>query len=158
MTDYHAEAKSDTKEMARYFIDEIVEQLIDDQEASDDINNSRRYSGGDSYHHESHIDHAYSLTEAAAILDQLSFYTETDSGLWEGLEPREAISAQAAYTYGAAVYSMWMDLISEINDDDDLQALLSEPEDWDSGEDGDNEWEADAAAVEAQVRKLINEF
>ena len=40
---------------------------------------------------------------------------ETDSGLWQGLPPRDAIRAQAAYTYGNAVLREWRDLIDDIN-------------------------------------------
>lgn len=114
-TNYVKEAYDDAKQMIIEFSDEIVEKLIDDGEASDDLNND--YSNGDSYHHESHVDKSYSLLEAARLLDQLSEFEETDSGLWEGQEPREAIATQAAYTYGAAVYSDWADLIREINDE-----------------------------------------
>lgn len=114
-TNYHKEAEDDAKQMVIEFSDQIVEKLIDDGEASDDLNND--YSGGDSYHHETHVDRSYSLLEAAILLDQLSEFEETDSGLWEGQEPREAIATQAAYTYGSAVYSEWVDFIREINDE-----------------------------------------
>lgn len=63
-------------------IDTRVEQLVESGEASDDLLND--YPNGDSYHHESHVDRSYSVTEAAEILDAYSDYEETDSGLWEG--------------------------------------------------------------------------
>ena len=62
---------------------------------------------------------ATDLQEAAALLDELSKHEETDNGLWEGQEPREAIATQAAFTYGNAVYAEWTDLIKQINDDAD---------------------------------------
>ena len=117
-TDYTAECESDAKEMVKYFVDQIVEQLIETGSASNDYNND--YAGVDEYHHQSHVDKEYDLTEAAQILDDLSDHEETDSGLWEGLEPRKAISCQAAFTYGNAVSSAWNDLIEKINDDDDI--------------------------------------
>jgi hypothetical protein len=113
-TNYLLEAETDAKEMVVNFIDEIVEKLIDEGEASRDLNND--YAGGDSYHHESHVDKSYSLLEAAELLDQLGEFEEDDDGLWEGQKPRDAISAQAAYTYGNAVYSEWQELIEKINE------------------------------------------
>lgn len=114
-TNYREEAMSDAQYMAREFFDSIVEMLMEDGKASDDLYND--YPDGDSYHHESHVDKDYTLGESADILDQLSEDEETDTGLWEGLEPRRAIAAQAAYTYGNAVYSRWRRLIEDINDD-----------------------------------------
>lgn len=111
---YLEEAKDDAARFIGEFEDQIVEQIIYSSEASDDCLND--YANGDSYHHESHVDKEYDLSESAAILDELSEYEETDSGLWEGLAPREAISAQAAYTYGAAVYSKAQELIKAINE------------------------------------------
>lgn len=111
---YREDARADAVSTVENYEDEIVEMLADDGKASDDLLND--YGSGDSYHHESHVDKFYDLTEAAELLDELSDYEETDSGLWQGLEPRRAIAAQAAYTYGNAVYSFFSDLIGEIND------------------------------------------
>jgi len=113
-TNYHKEAESDAAEMVKYFESEIIEQLLEKGEASDDYNND--YDGGDGYHHSSHVDKSYTLLEAANLLDQLDQYEETDSGLWEGQLPRDAISTQAAFTYGNAVGSMWSDFIKKINE------------------------------------------
>lgn len=113
-TNYREESASDAKYTVREFRDRISEMLIDDGKASDDLHND--YSNGDAYHHESHVDKEYDLMEAAQLLHELSNHKETDSGLWDGLEPEEAISAQAAHTYGNAVLSEWRDLIEAIND------------------------------------------
>jgi hypothetical protein len=113
-TDYWKDARSDACETADNFFDEIVENLVDDGEASDDLNND--YSRGDEWHHSCHVDKSYDLYEAADLLRQLSEYRETDSGLWEGKDPEDAIEAQAAYTYAAAVYDAWRDLIKDINE------------------------------------------
>ncbi len=124
-TTYLDDARRDAAETVRNFLDEVVEQLIDRARgASDDLYND--YHDGDSYHHETHVDKAYNLQEAAELLDQLSEYEETDSGLWEGLAPREAIGAQAAYTYGQAVSCLWAELIKEINEDDTIEELATE--------------------------------
>lgn len=112
---YRKAAESDAADTVEEFIDEIVERLVDRGEASNDLLND--YSHGDSYHHERHVDKEYDLKEAAELLDQLDDYEETDSGLWEGRLPRDAVSAQAAYTYGNAVYSMFQDLIKKVNEE-----------------------------------------
>lgn len=123
MSNYLEYAQSDAADMAENFLDEIVESFIDnDGEASTDLLND--YSGADSYHHETHVDRSYSLQEAAELLDELNSYEETDEGLWQGQQPRDAISTQAAYTYGNAVYSLWRDIIQTINDDPDLSELM----------------------------------
>lgn len=116
------DAREAAKDTAENFLDEIIEQLMDTGKASDDLSND--YPGGDSWHHENYVDKSYRLLEAAQTIENLRDYQETDSGLWQGLEPIEAVSAMAAYTYGAAVWAKWSELITEINDDIDLQELL----------------------------------
>jgi hypothetical protein len=129
--DYLESAISDAWSMAQEFADTMVEQYNDDGRISDDINND--YAGGDSYHHQNHVDKAYSLKEAAELLDQLDRYEEDDNGLWQGQDPREAISTQAAFTYGNAVYAQWTNLVDELNqslnsfifdDDEDKEAIV----------------------------------
>ncbi len=114
MLDYYAHnAREDAQETVLEFIDRVVEQLIEKGEASDDLFND--YTDGDGWHHECHVDKAYTLLEAANVLEQLSEHVENDYGLWEGLQPIQAIGCQAAYTYGNAVYSAWRELIAIIN-------------------------------------------
>ena len=132
MSNYREDARADAVSTVENYEDEIVEMIIDSGEASSDLLND--YGSGDSYHHESHVDKFYNLSEAAEVLDELSDFEETDTGLWEGLPPREAIGAQAAYTYGAAVYSFFTDLIKEINDEvsdalSDLDDTVAEVDD-----------------------------
>ena len=58
----------------------------------------------------------YSLIDAATLIDQLTNFEETDSGLWEGRNPEGSHQrVQAAYTYGNAVYNEWRELIEKIN-------------------------------------------
>jgi len=130
-TSYSTDATDDAKETVREYLDAIVDQIVDSGEASDDLLND--YGNGDRWHHESHVDKSYDLQEAAQLLSELSDHEETDSGLWEGQAPREAIATQAAFTYGNAVYSEWRDLIERINDEygdlsPDLDALETEAE------------------------------
>ncbi len=120
---WEEEAESDARDCFENFVDEMADQVADVGEASDDLNND--YPGGDSYHHENHVDEAYNLTDAAAILDELGRWEETDSGLWERQNPRDAISTQAAFTYGNAVYDKWRDMVKELNE---FIADIDEPE------------------------------
>lgn len=126
-TNYRKDAAGDARDMAENFLDEIVSQIEDKGEASTDINND--YSGGDEYHNQ-HSDRSYRLMEAAELLDQLSDFEETDSGLWEGQDPRDAVSTMASFTYANAVISYWEDLIKEINEKVADENFVEGPKDW----------------------------
>lgn len=153
-TNYHDDAVSDARDTARNFLDEICEQLTDSGEASDDLFND--YAGGDSYHHENHVDRFYNLSEAAEVLDQLSEFEETDSGLWEGLPPRDAIAAQAAYTYGNAVITFWREIIDDVNSDDGVALALTRIGEIDEdAEDADNQREILARDLRDEVERVI---
>jgi hypothetical protein len=127
-TTYYQDAENDARDTAENFLDEIIEQLLADGKASNDLNND--YLNGDAWHHEQHVDKSYTLTEAAELLDELSEWEEDDYGLWERRDPVEAVKIKAAYTYGNTVYAMWCGLIEEINVDDDVERWL----DMDVGE------------------------
>jgi len=113
--DYHAKAAEYAADTVRNFEDEILEQLIDAGEASDDLLND--YPNGDAWHYENHVNKWYNLSDAAELLRQLDEYEETDSGLWEGQQPAEAIGTCAASTFGNAVGDQWRELIEKINED-----------------------------------------
>ena len=115
-TNYRQEAEDDAANLVlEYFMDEIVDQLIDKGEASADINND--YDNGDGIFHEVITDRSYHMTEAAELLSQLYEYAEEDAGLWEGETDIDRIAEiQAAYTYGNAVYSEFIDIVEDIND------------------------------------------
>ena len=149
MSNYRQDAIIDARATADNFEDEILESFMENGgKADDDLYNHYR---GDSYHHENHVDKAYNLQEAAELLDELNDYEETDSGLWQGLDPRAAISAQAAYTYGNAVMRFWFKLIEEINDNTELAELYIEHE---AVEDAlDDELEENEKKMSAKKRK-----
>jgi hypothetical protein len=112
LEDYAKAAEDDAREAVDYFLDDIVKAIIENEgEVDTDI-----LDWSASYHHESHIDKPYRLLEAATLLDQLDDFEETDSGLWEGQSPRDAIATQAAFTYGNAVASEFDDLMKAINE------------------------------------------
>lgn len=150
MGKFYVDAKDDAKETAKHFLNEIVDSLVETGEASNDLYND--YPDGDSYHHESHLDRDYNLLEAAQLLDDLSDWEEDDSGLWQGLEPRRAVAAQAAYTYGNCVCALWYDLIKKINDDDELQVIIQ-----DTKQDSEDD-EPDSSLIRARVLQIIDGF
>ncbi|MDD5527072.1 MAG: hypothetical protein PHE11_06705 [Candidatus Omnitrophica bacterium] len=111
---YYQLAEEDAKMLVTdYFMNEIIEQLMENGEASDDYNND--YSNGDGIFHETIVDRGYSTEEAIELLNDLREYEETDSGLWEGESWDRALATIAAFTYGNAVYDEWTKLIEEIN-------------------------------------------
>jgi hypothetical protein len=136
-TNYHKEAEEDAAMLITdYFMDEIIDQIIDMGEASRDINND--YDNGDGIFHEVITDRSYGLEEAAELLSQLYRYEEEDSGLWEGVDDLDSIAEiKAAYTYGNAVYDEFDTLIMNINGLDidyikfetAIECLEHEPED-----------------------------
>ena len=150
-TNYLREASDDACETIRNFADEILEQLLDCGKASDDLLND--YPNGDRWHHECHVDKWYNLTEAAELIDQLSDYEETDRGLWEGQQPKEAIGTCAAFTYGNAVYNEWREHIEQINEEadaiiDDFDDKIRDAESVVEEADG---LEEEAEALEAEA-------
>jgi hypothetical protein len=115
-------AEEDAKDfIIENLLDEIVEQLADDGEVGEDINND--FSNGDGAFHETITDQSYDLQEAAELMSNLSQHLEEDSGLWESLEPQEAISCQAAYTYSNAVYHEATAILEEIRDNIDMEDI-----------------------------------
>ena len=165
-TNYLREAADDAADTVRNFADEILEQLLDDGKASDDLLND--YPDGDSWHHESHVDKWYSMIDAAILIDQLDEFEETDSGLWQGQSFKDAISTCAAFTYGNAVYSAWRELIEKINEEasdiiDDYDTQIEDLE-WNTEEVTEENDDARIAALDAladekadALRKLIAE-
>lgn len=157
MGEYNKAALEDADDAIEYFIDEIVENIIDNQGLEDlDIN---QYS--DSYHHETHVDKSYSLREAAEVLGDLSDYEVDVSGLWQGMEPREAISAMAAYTYGNAVAVMFREEMERVKDAIEDADIAWDPEAEPEGltEEEQDAWEVMSEnwyqKVEKQVRHIV---
>ena len=125
-------ATDDAKDTALHFLNYITQQLIEGDDASADLFND--YCDGDSYFHESHIDREFHLKTAAEILETYAEFEETDSGLWEGLDPKTAISVQAAYTYGNAIMSEWQRIIHHINESDQRVILADMIQDYEKDE------------------------
>lgn len=103
------------------FIPEIVDLIMDEGEASSDLNND--YANGDCIFHETIVDTDYNSEEAIELLQELSAFEETDSGLWEGKDWDDILRIKAAYTFGNAVSDEFETLISTINDIDLDEAI-----------------------------------
>lgn len=114
VTDYDSMAREAARDTVEEYNNEIVEQLREMGSATNDL---YEYERGDEYHHENHVDKNYSLQESAELLDQLHKHTETDNGLWSGLDPIDAVECQAAYTFGNAVMHHWQWMVKQINED-----------------------------------------
>jgi hypothetical protein len=151
---WSSEADGDARDAIEYFLDEIVSAAFDNR---DEVPTAID-EWSDSYHHETHVDRSYRLMEAAEILDQLSQYEETDSGLWEGQEPQEAVITQAAFTYAHAVYSEFRTMMEGVNEG--LSDVFSEmAEEETKREERKDELEADRAdADEVHLPKIDAEL
>jgi hypothetical protein len=140
MGNWRKEAADDAILFIDEYKDAIVEQIMDNKEASDELNYD--YDKGAAFIHESYIDKEYDLLDAAQLLKDLRDYKETDSGLWKGQEPEQAISTQAAFTYGNVVVVFIQDLIKEINE------KVAEIEDWDGKE--------ESGKLKEEVEKIVD--
>lgn len=153
MSDYYDEARSDARSTCLEYVDEIVEQLEGAKgQASDDLLND--YANGDYWHHEHNVVNL-TLVEAAELLDELVRDCETDRGLWEGLEPRQAVIVQAAYTYQNTVMRLWQGCIKSINKDADIQEILDER---DSLDEDDESIDALKAEITDRLKECVEEI
>lgn len=110
--DWNAETLENAWDMVQNFFDEILEQAVTEPVSNDLYND---YKSGDSYQYENNQPDM-NLLEAAEVLDALDDYEETDWGLWDRSEPKEAVCTQASYTFGNAVMHHWGEIIKEINE------------------------------------------
>lgn len=137
--DWNEKAIEHARDTADNFLEELVEQAMEDVgDVDSDLRNY--YAGGDEFHHCNNVDIDYDLLEAAEVLDRLRNHEERDSSLWEGLEPRRAVCVQAAYTFGNAVYWHWQRIVENIQDDLDLGSLREAEVVWDSYDEDLHDW------------------
>lgn len=120
--DYKRDAMLDALDAAEAFAGQMAEHMMSGEDAPTHLYG---YEDGDDYHHTQHVDKDYNLLEAAQLLDQLSDWEETDSGVWHRLEPRQAVAAQAAWTYGNAVLSMFEYVVAKISEPEDKTAAAT---------------------------------
>jgi hypothetical protein len=106
--------QSEVEDEARSFIidneDMMVKALKNDADFDyNDIDDL------DSYWHETIVDRGYTLEDAAYILDNCE-NEEWDTGIWEGMDARDAMSARAAYSYSNDVWFKCEEMWKEIKD------------------------------------------
>lgn len=90
---YFKKLEGDAKDFLDYYFDDF----LDDIKGGYGNDYHGMIDGNDGKLHD-HIDQELDLNEASDILDQC-INEETDSGMWNGLPPREAISSQAFWSY-----------------------------------------------------------
>ena len=123
------------------FIDEMFDEFIEAMQNEEDYFFSD--CSVDDRFFECVGDRAYTLTDAAFVIEN-SDNVETDSGLWEGQDPIDAICTQAAYTFSndvrIEVEEIYEDVKSEYDRAysdvyDELADKHSDDEDYDATED-----------------------
>lgn len=123
---------------AKSFVEEFEVDLVDEIKAGND--DARDYVYDYRLHEWVDNDFIYvDLKDSAEILEQ-SDNVETDSGLWEGLEPEKAIEAQAFYTYrndlGEEIMEKFKDILERKLDEVDSN-LDELKEEWNDEQDED---------------------
>lgn len=134
MEKYTDEAKSDAWDMVNEFSEKIAEYMVEEEELNPHEFDFNNIDGLDAYHHETHYNTEYTLLEAATLMDDLSEHIATDSGLWEGLEPRKAVAVQAAFTFGDAVMYYYSELMECICEDTEIVRMMEDYAEDETGE------------------------
>jgi hypothetical protein len=133
MPDYEKDVEEDAKDFIENHDDVIIEAIAEYLESPGRSEINLYSMNLDDSFHEEVVDRSYSLEDAAFIISA-SDDPESDSGLWEGQEPADALSTQAAYTYGNDVRSRCEAILEEIiefaedlyhEDDDELREKFS---------------------------------
>jgi hypothetical protein len=124
--DYDDEIEKEARDFIIEHEDMFVEALKNDSDWDyNDIDDL------DSCWHDDIVDRAYTLDDAAYILDNCH-EEETDSGLWDGRDAQEAMSARAAYSYANDVWFKAEEMYNEIKER--MKELVDEDEDEETSE------------------------
>lgn len=104
------------EEEALSFMNEIEEYIHDGVENGWDWYDLHYHRQNiQDYFHEQVIDKYWDLDDAVCILQNVDpIYIEDDGGLWDGVEPLQALSIQAAFTYGNVVSDRCLEIYDEI--------------------------------------------
>jgi hypothetical protein len=146
--DYDKDVENDAVNFIEEHEDEIKEAIADQKEF-DGV--GTRYGDIRDAFHEAVIDVAYSPSDAVYILESCE-NEETDSGLWEGKDWRDELSAIAAYSFGNDVWFKCEEIYKELKER--VSELIYEFED---DLDGSKE-EFDEAREEAAITQAWKEF
>lgn len=121
MNNYIKDIKEEAIDFLIYNEDMVKDALNDNFDWDrNDINDLDRYF------HEQITDREYHLEEAAFVLKHCE-NKETDSGLWHGLKPEQAIGCQAAYSFSNDVWFECEKLYNELKEKvEEVEAALYE--------------------------------
>jgi len=132
--DYEEDIKKEAISFLEDNLEAVKDGLTDEQDNLDAI---QGHDLRDSFH--GHIvDRSYTPEDAVAVL-QNSDNEETDSGIWEGLDWRDQLSARAAYTFGNDVWFKAEEIFKELSElvAEKISECQDANEDWDDIEIGD---------------------
>jgi hypothetical protein len=155
MVDYESEVRKEAVDFIEEVMDDVVEALRNGDDYLLDRDVEDRFF-------ECVTDRSYTLSDAAFVIDN-SNNVETDSGLWEGKDPQDAIETQAAFTFSndvhAEVEEIYEDLKSTYDDNygevyDDLMERHANDVKADPD---DDDYDATDDAEEAAV-KFMQEY
>lgn len=136
MPHYRTEVRETAREVLETARDGVIEALADGAEFDrNDVD------GLDEAHHTEAVDRSYTLADAAWVLSETEA-PETDSGLWEGLEPQDAVLAMAAHSYGNDVWAAEEELYRGMKDE------------VDAAMDGAS-WSAEGAGADPAFRRIF---
>lgn len=111
MPHYRTEVRETAREVLETVRDAVIEAVVNG--VGFDRND---VEGLDAAHHETAVDRGYTLADAAWVLAE-GENVETDSGLWEGMEPQDAVLAMAAHTFGNDVWATAEGFYGEIKEE-----------------------------------------
>jgi hypothetical protein len=149
MVRYDSEVHKEAVDFIEEFMDDVVEALKNDENylLDGDLNDT---------FFEMITDRSYTLSDAAFVIDN-SNNVETDSGLWEGKDPQDAVEIQAAFTYSNDVHSeveeIYEDLKSTYDDNygEVYDELMEKHKDDVKADPDDDDYDATDDAEEAAV-------
>lgn len=111
LVNYDTDIEKEAKEFMQEIEDELKEAIKDNLEFDrNDID------ALDTRFHEEITDRGYTLSDAAFIIEN-SDNPETDSGIWEGQQPEDAIRTKAAYSFSNDVWFKCDEIYNEIKEE-----------------------------------------
>lgn len=136
MVNYEIEVDKEAADFIEETMDEFLEAMENDENYFIDGDVDDRFF-------ECVTDRSYSLTDAAFVIEN-SNNVESDSGLWDGQDPAEALETQAAFTFSNDVRSQVEDIYEDVKTqyDDEYQRVYDELEEK-HGDDDSNTYDDD---------------
>jgi len=149
MVNYDSEVHKEAVDFIEEVMDDVIEALKNGEDYLLDGDLDDRFF-------ECVTDRSYTLSDAAFVIEN-SNNVETDSGLWEGKDPQDAIETQAAFTYSNDVHSeveeIYEDLKSTYDDNygEVYDELMEKHKDDVKEDPDDDDYDATEDAEEAAI-------